>query len=44
MEGRGGVEGGEFIRAGKAKKKTGVKPLQTGPCDGVLFGGCGASG
>lgn len=28
----------------KEKKKTGVKPLQTGLCNGVLFGGCGTSG
>lgn len=31
----------EFILA---EKKTGVKPLQTGLCNGVLFGGCGTGG
>lgn len=32
----------EFILAGK--KKTGVKLLQTGLCNGVLFAGCGTGG
>lgn len=37
-------EENEFMWSEKKKIKTGVKPLQTGLCNGVLFEGCGARG